>query len=112
MAVAGTALLFLLARWGIALAAVAVGVLWSVWLIGAAPPDARWFFGVAGVGLFAFSLRKGAAPLAWFAALFVQTAFLLQIDRSAVLRSTDPRPGGAFAAGGARSSSVPANGAL
>ena len=80
VAVAGTALLFLLARWGIALAAVAVGVLWSVWLIGAAPPDARWFFGVAGVGLFAFSLRKGAAPLAWFAALLVQTAFLLQID--------------------------------
>ena len=71
VAVAGTTLLFLLARWGIALAAVTVGVLWSTWLIGTAPPDPRWFFGLAGVGLFAFSLRKGS-PLAWFAALFVR----------------------------------------
>ncbi len=79
VAVAGTTLLFLLARWGIALAAVTVGALWSTWLIGTAPPDPQWFFGLAGVGLFAFSLRKGAAVLAWFAALFVQTAFLLQV---------------------------------
>jgi hypothetical protein len=80
VAVTGTALLFLLARAGIALSAVTVGVLWSAWLIGTAPPDLQWFFGLAGVGLFAFSLRKGAAPLAWFGALFVQTAFLLQIN--------------------------------
>lgn len=80
MAAAGVALLFLIARWGVGLAAVSAGALWTTWLIGAWESDPWLFFGIVGAGLLAFSLRPGAAPLAWFGAVALQTAFFLQVD--------------------------------
>lgn len=80
MAAAGVALLFLIARWGVGLAAVSAAALWTTWLIGSWESDQWLFFGIVGTGLLAFSLRSGAAPLAWFGAVALQTAFLLQVD--------------------------------
>ena len=80
MAGVGVVLLFGVARWGVGLAAVSAGALWTTWLIAAWEPDQWLFFAIAGLGVLAFSLRDGAAPLAWFGALSLQVAFLLRID--------------------------------
>ncbi len=80
MAAAGVALLFGIARWGVGLAAVSAGALWTTWLVAAWEPEQWLFFAFVGLGILLFSLRDGAAPLAWFGALSLEVAFLLRVD--------------------------------
>jgi hypothetical protein len=78
VAAAGVALLFLLSRWGVGIAALSAGSLWTTWVFA---EDPQWpFFMVMGLGLFAFSLRRSAASLAWFGVLALEVAYLLEFE--------------------------------
>lgn len=74
--VAGTILLFAAARTSIPLAALSAGILWSIFFIGTDTPSQNVLTGVAGIGLQAFSLVRGAAPLAWFSAALLWFTYL------------------------------------
>lgn len=78
----GTGLLFALRTYGPALAVSAAGTFWTVWLLVGAGYHVtgwQWYFGIAALGLFGFSLRHGCAPVAWVAALSGQTAWVLAL---------------------------------
>ncbi|MEI2785459.1 MAG: hypothetical protein V9E82_07135 [Candidatus Nanopelagicales bacterium] len=81
--VAGTILLFAAARTSIPLAAVSAGILWSISFIGTDTQPQNVLAGVAGLGLLAFSMVRGAAPLAWFSAALLWFTYLRTIGGAA-----------------------------
>ncbi len=80
--VVGTVLLFAAARTSIPLAALTSGILWSISFVSADTQSQTVLASVAGLGLLAFSLVRGAAPLAWFAAALLWLTYLRTIEES------------------------------
>lgn len=76
----GAALLFVVARRSVGLAVISASTLWTTYLLGIEFADFDLLALIAGLALFAASLRKGAAPVAWLGAIALETALVLQID--------------------------------
>lgn len=81
VAAAGVGLLFVVARWSRALAVTTAAVLWSTWLVGSVPDgEPTLVLTMAGIGLFAFALYPGGAPVAWLGALTLSIVVVAEVD--------------------------------
>jgi hypothetical protein len=74
---AGGVLLFLLGRRNPVLGMLTAASLWSAWLL-LRPDDVVLLLAGIAVALYAFALRREAAPVAWFGAVTGQAALLAQ----------------------------------
>jgi hypothetical protein len=78
VAIVAVALAFAIARRGIPVSVVAAATLVTSYALGSSFEAFDVLTLVAGIGCYGLSLRRGAAPVAWFGAGLVETAFLLQ----------------------------------
>lgn len=78
---AGVGLLFAVAHWSRALAVTTAAALWTTWLVGSVPDgEPTLVLTMAGVGLFAFALYPGGAPVAWLGALTLGIVVVAEVD--------------------------------
>ncbi len=81
LALAGVGLLFAVARWSRLLAVTTAAVVWCAWLMASIPDgEATLVLTIAGVGLFAFGLYPGGAPVAWLGALTLAVVVVAEVD--------------------------------
>ena len=81
LALAGVGLLFAVARWSRVLAVTTAALVWCAWLLASIPDgEPTLVLTIAGVGLFAFGLYPGGAPVAWLGALTLALVVVLEFD--------------------------------
>lgn len=78
-ALAGAALLFVVARTSIPLAVGSAATLWSLYFLTSDARAPSLMAGIAGLALLGFALLPGAAPVAWLGAALTWAAFLLEM---------------------------------
>jgi hypothetical protein len=78
VAVLGVVLLAVVRQWGVGLAVISAGVLWTVYFIGSAFESPSVMAAIVGIGLVAYAMFPGAAPVAWIGAGFAWIAYMLE----------------------------------